>query len=221
MNPVLNPVFPPVGSQARRKSDGILGEVYLIDPPHNLLSVRWATVPGAYGHKDYTPDQFASVWELTGVHLAPPRETRVALALIMAIMLALFAAVIVHNAHNTFPGYEPYPQASASHAGLFNVTALHEKYGINAADACAGGADDYIRSIAPHRYHWVDTGPLNPLFDRYSPKLAAPGVLTMISSKAAISDGFGNFKPIDLYCNYDTQSQEVLSYSYSVEGTGQ
>lgn len=206
--------LPAVGAQARRKADGILGEVYATDPPHNLLSVRWATVPGAYGHQDCTVDQFSRSWELTGIQLEPPRETHVALGLIALLILIVFCSVLVHDARSTYRGYDPFRPVIEEHATVLNsAQALHDKYGPLAAAACANEADDYIRSITGHRFHWNDTGPLDPRFDRFEPKVLAPGVLTLSSGKPDISNGFGVFAPITVYCNYDTQSNEVLSYS--------
>jgi len=206
--------LPAVGSQARRKADGMLGEVYAADPPHNLLSVRWPTIPGAYGRADLTPDQFARAWELTGVQLPPPHETRAALGLIAFLVLLLFAVVLVRDSRSGYTGYDTYrPLGADNPAILNNAQALHDKYGMIAAMKCAGGADEYIRSVAQHRFHWDDTGMLAPRFDQFSPAVQAPGVLTMISGKASVSDGFGNFHPITVYCNFDTQSREVLSYA--------
>jgi hypothetical protein len=211
----MGPVsLPAVGAQARRRADGMLGEVYATDPPHDLLSVRWATVPGAYGHEDCTPDQFARAWELTGIQIEPPRETHVALALIALIVLLVFCSLLVHDARSFYAGYDPFKPITAESPNTLNsATALHEKFGILAATACSDGADDYIRSISEHRFHWNDTDDLAPRFDRFDPTVHAPGVLTLITNKPNISNGFGVFTPITVYCNYDTQSSEVLSYS--------
>lgn len=206
--------LPAVGAQARRKTDGILGEVYATDLPHNLLSVRWATIPGAYGHQDCTVDQFARSWELTGIQLRPPRETHVALGLIALLVLVVFCSILVHDARSFYAGYDPFRQVTdVRSAVLNNAQALHEKYGLLAAAACANGADDYIRSVTEHRFYWNDTNPLDPRFDRFEPNVLAPGILTLSSNKPNISNGFGVFTPITVYCNYDTQSNEVLSYT--------
>ena len=212
--------LPVVGAQARRKADGMLGEVYATDPPHNLLSVRWPTIPGSWDREDCTPDQFARAWELTGAKVAEARDTHVAMILISLFVLALFGYVIVRNAGSIYAGYDPSrPVASLSPSIANDAEALYQKYGMLAAVACATGADNYIRSVSPHRFHWNDTGMLEPRFDEYSHTVASPGVIVMISHKAAISDGFGNFKPITISCNFDTQSREVLFYTS--EGTAQ
>ncbi len=212
--------FPSVGSQARRKVDGILGEVYLSDPQHNQLSVRWPTIPGAWGTQDLTPDQFASSWELTGVQFATPRETGFALGLIAVLVVVVFSAILIHDYRYRYLGYDPGAAQTADPAAVLgDAQALDHKYGLEAAIQCAAGADEYIRSVARHRFHWADTGMLEPRFDGFNAEVAAAGVLTMTSGKAFVSNGFGVFSPIKVYCNYDTQSHEVLSYM--VEGLGQ
>src|SRR5579863_8838143 len=139
--------LPAVGAQARRKADGMLGEVYATDPPHNLLSVRWPTVPGTWDREDVTPAQFARAWELTGATVAAGRETHTALVLISALVLLLFGYVIARNAGNMYLGYDAYhPVTNVSPGIMNNAEALHQKYGMVAAAACAAGADDYIRS---------------------------------------------------------------------------
>jgi len=38
--------FPKRGTRVIRKADGLIGEVYAIDPSKDLLTVRWAARPG-------------------------------------------------------------------------------------------------------------------------------------------------------------------------------
>jgi hypothetical protein len=206
--------LPAVGAQARRKRDGILGEVYSIDPPHNILSVRWATVPGSYGHEDCTTDQFSRRWELTGIQLQPPRETHVALGLIALIVLVVFCGILVHNARSYYVGYDPFrPNAAQSSGTIHTASALNDRFGGLAATACAAEADNYIRSITQHRFHWNEKSPLEARFDNLYPKMVNPGVLTLSTSKPEISNGFGDFTPITVYCNFDTENREVLGFS--------
>ena len=206
--------FPVVGAQARRRTDGILGEIYATDPPHNQLSVRWPTVPGAYGWEDCTPDQFARVWELTGARSQPPRDTHVALVLITCLVLLFMGVVLVHDSNSRYLGYDRYLPLSADPVSILNnASALDAKYGLQAAERCSAGADDYIRSVTSHRFHWEQSETLVPRFNQFRPAVSGPGVLTMISTRAGVSNGFGVFTPITVYCNYDTQSEEVLSYA--------
>lgn len=106
------------------------------------------------------------------------------------------------------------PTVPDSPAMLKDAQALDEKYGIEASLQCASGADDYLRSIAKYDYKWDDTGFLETKFDHYSSRVITPGVLTSISSKAKLQNGFGAFQHIELLCYYDTQSKKVIRYSF-------
>lgn len=210
--------FPAEGSQIRRKCDGILGEVYATDPPAKL-SVRWPTVPGAYAREDCTPDQFEQAWELTGARQTPPRETHVALGLIASAVLLFFLFALVHDTTSAYTGYDPYKPLAGDPAEVLNsASELKARYGLQAAEACAAGADEFIRSLTRHRFHWEATDTLTPRFDKFRPQVSAPGVLTLTSNKASVSNGFGVFSPIEIACNYDTQTREVLSYDGQYEG---
>ena len=214
----MGTALPVVGAQVKRKSDGTLGEVYAIDASHNLLSVCWPTVPGAFNRQKFTPDQFLRSCELTGVLVGPPHETYTALGLIAALVLVVVIVALVQGARTISTGYDPYHPGSQGPARIgHNAQALHERFGLAAASACAGEADEYIRSVTAHRFHWNDTDLLGNRFDRFAPTVSAPGVLTLISDKAAVSDGKGNYVPITVSCNYDADSNEVLSFSSSID----
>lgn len=209
--------FPEAGSQIRRKSDGVLGEIYAVNPPERL-SVRWASIPGAYHREECTPDQFSHAWELTGARLARPRETYAAISLIALGVLA-FLGLVIHNATTSYSGYDSYEPVSADSAAVLNsAQALKAKYGIEAQQACAAGADEYVRSLTHHRFHWDVTDLLSPHFDRFSPTLSSAGVLILLTNKVSVSNGFGVFHPIEIACNYDTQTHEVLSFEGSDAG---
>lgn len=151
--------FPAKGAQAKRKADGILGEIYADDPPHNLLSVRWPTIPGAYDSADFTPEQFARVWELTGVQLAQPRPSAVAAGIIGAAILLFLISVLVHAGRSRYAAYDAVQPLTADNpATLHSAQLLDRKYGILAADQCAAGADEYLRSVTQHKYAWDDSG---------------------------------------------------------------
>ena len=206
--------FPAKGAQIRRKADGILGEIYANDPPRNLLSVRWPTIPGAYARENYTPEQFSRVWELTGVQLARPRPSGIAAGIIGFAVLLFLLFVLIHGDWSRYAAYDSYkPLATDSAATLHSAQLLDRKYGLLAADLCAAGADEYLRSITQHRYSWDDGGAPSERFDRFSPAVTAPGVLTMISGKARVSNGLGEIHPVEVFCNFDTQSREVVSYA--------
>jgi hypothetical protein len=206
--------FPVNGLQTLRKADGVLGEVYATDPERQIITVRWPTLPGVYANEECTPEQFARKWELTGVHLAPPYHSNSAPILIAVVSLIFLLFIWVKNGTTHYSPYEPsQPLTSQSQAMLNSAEALDAKYGMTAADRCAAGADDYIRSIARFRFSWDDNGMLENKFDNFEHSVVSPGVLTLTTRKAKLSNGFGVFSPIEIFCNYDTQSQEVLNYA--------
>jgi hypothetical protein len=193
----------------------VLGEVYASDPEHRTITVRWPTIPGAWAMKKFTQEQFELNWELTGAHLVPgPYHSNAAPIVIGVFSFVFLVYVLLHNSGNSYTPYEnPRNQSEDSPATLNNAEALDAKYGIGAADRCAAGADDYLRSIARHRFQWDDTGMFQNKFDSFEHTVDSPGVLTLTSRKARLSNGFGVFSPIEIYCNYDTQTKLVLSYA--------
>jgi hypothetical protein len=56
-------------------------------------------------------------------------------------------------------------------------------------------------------------GFLDQKFDKYRSHVSSSGVLTMISEKASLQNGFGAYHRIELICEYDTQTKKVLGYS--------
>jgi hypothetical protein len=108
----------------------------------------------------------------------------------------------------------PAPKAQPAEApiDLNDTGALDKKYGIFANGHCESDADDYLRSIAQFDFNWDKTGFLEFKFDRYSKDVQAPGVLTMVSNKAKLQNGFGAYQHIELFCDYDTQKEKVLGY---------
>lgn len=96
---------------------------------------------------------------------------------------------------------------------LKNAKALDAKYGIAAGIQCGSNADDYLRSVAKYQFRWDDLGTFDFKFDRFLKDVSAPGVLTEISNKVALQNGFGAYERIQLYCEYDTQSEKTLAYS--------
>jgi Phage Mu protein F like protein len=57
--------FPQKGAQARRRADGVAGEIYASDPQKDILTVHWRTSAG-FETRVCTSEVFARDWELTG-----------------------------------------------------------------------------------------------------------------------------------------------------------
>lgn len=91
---------------------------------------------------------------------------------------------------------------------------LEERYGAEAESLCEVGADDYLRSVAKWDFAW-DEGDKDDRFTQYRTYVKSPGVLTNISHKAKLQNGFGAYKHIVLTCDYDTQSGKVIEYGHN------
>lgn len=90
--------------------------------------------------------------------------------------------------------------------------ALDSKYGIDADAHCATGADNYLKRAAEYEFKWDHVGIFGAKFDRYLPVVPSPGVLTVSTNRVSLENGFGVYKRITLYCDYDTQAKKVLRY---------
>jgi hypothetical protein len=111
----------------------------------------------------------------------------------------------------------PVPDAApvapvAAPINLDDAKALDDRYGSAATSHCDVEADDYLRSVSKLDFKWDDTGFLEQKFDKYVTTVSAPGVLTSVSRKAKLQNGFGAYQRIELFCDYDTQTEKVLAY---------
>jgi hypothetical protein len=70
-----------------------------------------------------------------------------------------------------------------------------------------------LYGAAKYAFKWDEIGFFEQKFDKYLSHVSAPGVLTMISSKVSLQNGFGAYERIELYCDYDTQAKKTLGYS--------
>jgi uncharacterized protein YecT (DUF1311 family) len=109
----------------------------------------------------------------------------------------------------------PRKSAADTPAQILDSTYLDNKYSSSANAHCGVEADDYLRSIAKYDFAWDEDakGFLGTKFDKYLNYVTAPGVITLLSSKAKLQNGFGAYEHLSLYCNFDTQSDKVLSFS--------
>ena len=98
------------------------------------------------------------------------------------------------------------------HINLNDARALDSKYGVDADDRCASGADDYLRRAAKYEFNWEHIGFLGAKFDRYLTVVPSPGILIVLTNKISLQSGSETYKRITLYCEYDTQAKKVLRY---------
>jgi len=98
--------------------------------------------------------------------------------------------------------------------------ALDDKFGIGAQTACSIGADDYLRSQAAHDFAWDNDaqGFLGTKFDKISTLSAGPGLLTLVTTRAKLSNAFGGFEHFEFYCLYDVRADKVVKYSLDDPG---
>jgi hypothetical protein len=139
--------------------------------------------------------------------------------IVALVLLVLVAAVVLGTlaAAGAFSGPKPtlVPSAATepgSYASLTDADALDQRYDIEANQACSDGADDYLRSLSSYEFKWEETGFFGHKFDHHLTIVQWPGVLTLKSEQALQQNRFGAFRRVTIWCNYDTQSQKVLSY---------
>ena len=100
--------------------------------------------------------------------------------------------------------------------------ALDDRFGADSEVACSSGSDDYLRSIAAHEFKWSDDakGFTGTKFAKFSTLSAGVGLLTDVSDRALLSNGFGAFDPVTFYCLYDAGAKKVVRYSADDPGLG-
>jgi zinc-ribbon domain len=129
---------------------------------------------------------------------------------LVVIIVIVVIAVVGQCSGNSSTESKPAPAVAVN---LNDAKALDEKYDTAAVVHCASEADDYLRAASKFSFKWDDMGAFEAKFDRFRTQVSAPGVLTMVSSKASLQNGFGAYQRIELLCEYDTQNNKVLSYS--------
>ena len=95
--------------------------------------------------------------------------------------------------------------------GINDANALDKEYGTKAQVTCSDGADDYLRSIAKHDFAWDDDakGFFGVKFPEIRKHIDTPGVVTYVTEKAKLQDGFGAWNHITLLCHYNTQTDKA------------
>jgi hypothetical protein len=138
--------------------------------------------------------------------LEPSRRVKFIIFLVLAAPLA-YLGFLLHTA-------TPKPaEAVEKSLNLNDPDALYRKYQIYAKSYCESNADAFLRHAAKYDFRWETVGLLGQKFDHYLPKVALPGVLTMVSNRLMLQNGFGAYQRMVLYCSYDTQRGGVVDYS--------
>jgi hypothetical protein len=101
--------LPGRGAQVKRKSDGLIGEVYASDPNRDLLTIRWVGRPGQ-NTLVCTSEQFFRDWYLTGAW-KPIREGFAGRVPILVVVAAVIATCIYGFADFSGCASPKYPGA--------------------------------------------------------------------------------------------------------------
>lgn len=223
-------LMPVRGSEVHRAADGLVAEVYTIDPTKDLVTLRWRA-GRKWETRVCTSEQFHQYWAVARVGPAK-RFVKVALIVAAVIIAVLVILVLVGTSDsgpsgNTTSGKASIDSAPPNEptkspdtpavqpltvAQLSDANFLDGKYEIAAESSCEADSEDYLRSIAKFDYGWDKTGFMESKFDKIMKQVVKPGVLTLVTHKAKLQNGFGAFEHITLYCDYDTQGDKVLEF---------
>ena len=105
-------------------------------------------------------------------------------------------------------GYKPSAQQ------LSDVEYLEKNYSSESESSCASEADEYLRSIAKFDFGWDDDakGMFGSKFNKYMKYVSESGVITLVSDRSKLQNGFGAWQHVSIYCRYDTQAKKVLGF---------
>ena len=202
--------YPPKGAEAKRKTDGLAGTVYVSSAKRDLVAVRWTGEDGT-GTLLYNAEQFARDWELKGKSGAKWRMRAGAIALAAMVGIGLYGAAKEWESLAASRGQAATRQQGNAGTGADGRT-LHDNDGALAARACSTGADAYVRSIAGDRFRWIGADTPDKRFNGEVAVHVAPGITTSVSDKLLLEDRTGAFKRVELVCSYNSEENEVLKY---------
>jgi hypothetical protein len=146
----------------------------------------------------------------------PVKKTSATASGCLAVIIVVVILSVMGKCSSSDKTPAPAPAASAAPKAAPNLNdakALDEAFGTEAFIRCGSEADDYLRQASRFAFKWDEMGFLDQKFDKYRSHVSSPGVLTMISEKALLQNGFGAYHRIELICEYDTQAKKVLKYS--------
>lgn len=121
----------------------------------------------------------------------------------------------------TISGCSPVDQKAAKEADQQWIEAhgndpkaMDERFGSDAGIACAVRADDYLRGIAQYDFAWDDDAKgYSGKFTKYSLQSPGLGMMTVVSDKAKLSNAFGAFEHVTIYCLYNAATDEVVRFA--------
>lgn len=219
--------MPVKGSEVHRAADGLVAEVFAVDSAKDVVTLRWR-VGRKWETRVCTSEQFYQYWAVA--RIGPPKSSlgKVFLIVVGVVVLLLWlsnsqssntTSTTTQDSSSTSSSTsakapaEPIEQPPTP-AQLSDANSLDNRYDIAAESSCDVYSEDYLRSIAKFDYGWDKTGFLEQKFDKIMKQVVKPGVLTLVTHKAKLQNGYGAFEHITLYCDYDTQADKVLGFRF-------
>lgn len=197
--------YPAKGAQAKRKADGLMGQVYVSSPTTDLVAVRWQKEDET-GTLLYNMERFAREWDLRGTRGAKWKLRAGAIAVVAVCGIGLYAGLKAWESMRA----SRVAAAARQQADAEGKTPDDEE--AQAARTCSRGADEYLRSVAGNGFKWAYGATPDGRFNEQIAVHVAPGITTSVSDKLLLEDSSGVFKRVDLICSYDSNENKVLRY---------
>ena len=198
--------YPAKGAQAKRKADGLMGQVYVTSPTKDLVAVRWQKQDET-GSLLYDIEQFSSEWELVRTSGAKWKAPVGAIAIVALCGIGLYMELRTWE-----PTRASRVAAAARQQSGRDRRTPDESDRAAAAKSCSRGADEYLRTVAGDGFRWLYGATPDGKFDEQVADHAAPRITTSVSNKLLIEDSNGVFKRVELVCSYDSGENKVIRY---------
>lgn len=143
-----------------------------------------------------------------------PKPTKTNAKAVGGLFVVALVAFLLVKACSSSPGTRTAQSSSPAPAAslLMDGEALDKRFDIQGNSQCSSQADGYLKHASKYNFKWDETGFLEHKFDKFLPVVLGPGVLTYLSDKVSLENGFGAYQRVTLECDYDTQHDKVLAY---------
>jgi hypothetical protein len=204
--------YPAKGAQAKRKADGLIGQVYVSSPTTDLVAVRWRKKDET-GTLLYDIEQFSSEWELMSRSGAKWKVPAGAISIVVLCGIGLYVGLRAWESTRA----SRVAAAARQQTGADGRTP-GDSDGAAAQKSCSMGANEYLQTIAGNRFRWLYGATPDGKFKDEVAEHAAPGITTSVSDKLLIEDSNGVFRRVELVCSYDSGENKVLRYWIADDG---
>jgi hypothetical protein len=208
--------YPAKGAQAKRKADGLVGQVYVSSPTTDLVAVRWRKEDET-GTLLYDIEQFSGEWELVRTTRGKRKMHAGAIAIVVVCGIGFYVGLKAWESTRA----SRVAAAARQQTGADGRTPDDNDGAAAAkscAKSCARGADEYLRTVAGDRFRWLYGATPDGKFNEEVAVYAAPGITTSVSDKLLIEDSNGVFKRVELVCSYNSGDNKVLRYWIAESG---